>query len=166
MIYNWGSCRQGNPKLQQSFTCSRYRLDFIDWQLAWYHWLHVSHTIPLSSHVTGLSQVPHGYNESDVDGPGFMLTSFDSVSRNIERYVRVTFGPFLGQKPLRWLWFVITVATTYSWSVYTRLISIMLIFFSVIALQQQSSNIHAGSFWYIILILSQPVFRRSKKHPF
>jgi hypothetical protein len=35
-------------------------------------------TIPLSSYLTGLSQVPHGYNDPDVDGPGCMLTSFDS----------------------------------------------------------------------------------------
>jgi hypothetical protein len=63
--------------------------------------LHVSLTIPLSSYLTGLSQVPHGYNDPDVDGPGCMLTSFDSVIRNIEKYVRVTFGPFLEHRPLK-----------------------------------------------------------------
>jgi hypothetical protein len=30
------------------------------------HWLHVSHTIPLSCHVTGWSHVPHGYTVSFV----------------------------------------------------------------------------------------------------
>jgi hypothetical protein len=45
--------------------------------------------------------VPHGYNDPDVDGPGCMLTSFDSVIRNIEKYVRVTFGPFLEHRPLK-----------------------------------------------------------------
>jgi hypothetical protein len=79
--------------------------------------LHVSLTIPLSSYLAGLSQVPHGYNDPDVDGPGCMLTSFDSVIRNIEKYVRVTFGPFLEHRPLKRLWFVITLTTTYSWSV-------------------------------------------------
>jgi hypothetical protein len=41
-------------------------LGCIDWQLMWYHWLHVSHTIPLSCHVTGWSHVPHGYTVSFV----------------------------------------------------------------------------------------------------
>jgi hypothetical protein len=59
--------------MAESLACSRYDLVCIDWQLMWYHWLHVSHTIPLSCHVTGWSHVLHGYTVSFVSehpGPG------------------------------------------------------------------------------------------------
>jgi hypothetical protein len=47
--------------------------------------LHVSLTIPLSSYLTGLSQVPRGYNDPDVDGPRCMLTS-TSVNKSDEMH--------------------------------------------------------------------------------
>ena len=35
----------------------------MDWHVAWYHCVHVSHATPFCCHVTGISHVPQGYLE-------------------------------------------------------------------------------------------------------
>ena len=71
--------------------------------------------MPLSSHVTGLSHVPHGYKvDSDRDGPGFMFMSFAIMIKNMDRYIEIILGLCFGDIGvlIRLLWSVTTLITT------------------------------------------------------
>ena len=59
---------------------------YVYFESMWYHWSQVSQTIPLWSHVTVLSQVPHMYLVLSLLGPGLLSISFHCPINNITKY--------------------------------------------------------------------------------
>jgi hypothetical protein len=52
----------------------------------WYHWSQVPQTIPLCSHVTVLSQVPHMYLVLSLLGPGLLSISLHCANNRTTKY--------------------------------------------------------------------------------